>query len=252
MRTIAAVNQKGGSGKTTTAVNLAAALGEKGRRVLVIDLDPQSSASAWLGIKDGGRGLLDVFTDNGNLLDLVHETDAQGVDVVPSSTWLAGVEKALAGEVGAELIFGKVLRRLPARWEAVLVDCPPSLGLLTVSALAAVREVLVTVEAHYLALRGLAELLRTVEVVKDRLNPSLAVSAILACRVDQRTRLSLEVVGRLRERFGKLVLRTFIRENVRLAEAPSYARPITTYDPQSHGAEDYRAAATELWKRGET
>ena len=250
MRTIAAVNQKGGSGKTTTAVNIAAALGEKGRKVLVIDLDPQASCSAWLGVKDGGRGLLDMFTDNGNLLDLVHETDAPGVEVIPASSWLSNVEKALAGEVGAELVFQKAVRGLPARWDLVLVDCPPSLGLLTISALAAVREALVAVEAHYMALAGLVQLLRTVDVVKERLNPDLAVSAILACRVDQRTRLSLEVVDRLRERFGKLVLRAFVRENVRLAESPSYAKPIITYDTRSHGAEDYRAVATELWRKG--
>ena len=247
MRTLAVTNQKGGSGKTTTAVNLAAALGEAGRRVLVVDLDPQASASAWLGVKDGGRGLLEVFTDNGNVSDLVHETDAAGVDLVPSSAWLANVEKALAGEVGAELVLRETMAELPAdRWDFVLVDCPPALGLLTVSALCAVREVLVPVEASAMAMAGLASLLKTVERVRDRLNPELAVAAVLVCRVDSRTNLSRDVVDHLRQRFGELVMDAVVRETVRLREAWSFAQPVTTYDPRGHGAEDYRAVAAEL------
>lgn len=250
MRTIVVVNQKGGSGKTTTAVNLAAALGELGKRVLVIDLDPQASASAWLGVTDEGRGLLDVFTNNGNVADLVRQSPtAAGVDVVPASSWLATAERALAGEVGAELVFQKALRRLPERWDFVFVDCAPALGLLTVSALAAVREVLVPVEAHVLALAGVAALVRTVDVVRERLNPALMLSAILACRVNTRTRLAEEVLEALRAQFGKVVLRAVVRENVRLAEAPSHAKPVTVYDPRGHGAEDYRAVARELLRR---
>jgi len=250
MRTLAVANQKGGSGKTTTAVNVAAALGEMGRRVLLIDLDPQASASGWLGVVEDGRGLLDVFTDNVPVVDLVRESETPGVDVVPATTWLTNTEKALAGEPGAETVFRGALRKLPKeRWELLLVDCPPALGLLTVSALTAVQEVLVPVEASVMALAGLAQLMRTVEVVQERLNPDLVVTAVLACRVDARTNLSREVVERLRKRFGKLVLKTMVRENVRLAEAPSHGQPITQYDPRSHGAEDYRAVAVELLKR---
>jgi len=250
MRTIAIASQKGGSAKTTTAVNLAAALGEKGRGVLLVDLDPQATASAWYGVKDGSRGLLDVFTDNGNVSDLVHETDVEGVALVPSSSWLVGVEKALAGEVGAEIIMRRQIERLPAgRWDYVLLDCPPALGTLTVNALVAVREIFVPVEAHVLAMAGLAELLKTVEVVKSRLNKDLEISGIVASRVDLRTRHSQEVVERLRERFKKLVFRTVIRENVRLAECPSFAKPITTYDSKSRGAEDFRALAQEVIKQ---
>lgn len=249
MRRMAVTNQKGGSGKTTTAVNLAAALGEAGRRVLVLDLDPQASASAWLGVKDGGRGLLDVFTEGRDLASLVHSTEAPGVDVVPSSAWLVGVDKALAGEVGSETILRRALERLPDRWDVVIVDCPPSLGLLAISALVGCPEVLVPVETRVMALAGLAALVQTLERVRERLNPELRLTGLLACRVDARTRLSQDVIGTMRERFGGDVFRAVIRENVRLAEAPSFGKPITLYDTRSAGAEDYRAAASELAAR---
>ena len=251
MRTIAVTNQKGGSGKTTSAVSLAAALGEKGQKVLLLDLDPQASASSWCGVKDGGKGLLEVFTGNGSLSDIVCETAVPGVSVVPSSSWLMGVERALMGEVGAETILRKAVLRLPKTWDFVLVDCPPALGLLSVSALVAVREVLVPVEASAMALGGLASLLHTVERVRDRLNPDLHISAILVCRVDTRTNLSRDVVERLRSRFGDLVLQAVVRENVRLRESWSFSEPITIYDTKSTGAEDYRAAAEELLTRGQ-
>ena len=245
-RVIAITNHKGGSGKTTTAVNLAAALAESEPRVLVVDLDPQASASTWLGVKDGGRGLLDVLTQDGKLIDLVHRTEVPGVDVVPSSSWLVGAEKALAAEVAAETILRGHLAGLPPQWRYILLDCPPALGILTVNALAAVKEVLVTVEAHVMALQGLARLVQTVGVIRERLNPALQITGILACRVDARTRHAQDVAEELRNRFGNLVFKTGIRENIRLAECPSFAQPITQYAPHSNGAEDYRALAKEI------
>lgn len=247
MRAIAVANQKGGVGKTSTSVNLAAALGEQGRRVLLLDFDPQGNASLWLGVKDGGRGLLDALTGDDGLEDLIIDTTASGVDLIPSSSWLVGAEKALSSEVGSETVLRRKLEGLPSRrWDYLIVDCAPSLGLLVVNALTAVREVIVPVEAHVLALAGLAQLVQTVEVVRDRLNPKLTVAGIVPCRVDGRTRLSLEVVEEIRRAFGNKVYQTVIRENVRLAEAPSFAKPITEYDTRSTGAEDYRSLAREV------
>ncbi len=245
------MNQKGGSAKTTTAVNLAAAFAALGKKLLVVDLDPQANATGWLGGSDG-KGVFEVLTGEKKLLEIVRPSSATGVDLIPSSTWLAGAERSLAGEVGAELVFRKALERLPAKWDFVLVDCPPALGLLSISALAACEEVLIPCEAHTLALSGLAGLVQTLERVRERLNPTLTLSGIVACRVDARTKLSEEVVATLRARFGKDVLRAVVRENVRLAEAPSFAKSIFDYDPKSSGAEDYTAVAKEILARSDT
>jgi chromosome partitioning protein len=250
LRKIAVVNQKGGAGKTTTAVNLAAALGELGESVLLIDLDPQASASSWCGASIGQNGLLEVFTRNERIEGIVSNTGIRGVELVASSTWLVGVEKAVANEVGAEFILGRALEDLRPR-DYVLIDCPPSLGFLAVSALAAVDEVVVPVAAHVMELAGLAALMQTLDAVQERLNQSLEISGVLACRVDTRTNLAREVVGSLRERFGELVFNAVIRESIRLAEAPSFAQPITMYAPNSSGAEDYRRVAGELVKQRE-
>lgn len=249
MRTIAVVNQKGGTAKSTTAVNLAASLAEApfGRRVLLVDLDPQHSATDWMlgSGADVGKGVFAVLGENGNVYDVVYETPVEGVAIVPSSSWLVGAERALAGEVGAETILRRKLSKLTG-YDYVLFDCPPQLGILTVNALVAAEEVLVPVEAHVMALAGLAQLVETVELVQDRLNPDLEITGILPCRVDSRTRHAGDVVGQLRERFGDLVFETVVRENVRLAEAPSFRAPITTYDSRSAGAVDHRALAKEV------
>lgn len=247
-RRIAVVNHKGGSGKTTTTVNLAAAAAEVGRSTLVIDLDPQASASAWLGIRDGDRRLLDVLHGDARLADALRDTAVAGVELAPASPWLihADATRALGG---GDPPLRRALSDLPRRWDYVLLDCPPAVGPLAAAALAAVDEVLVPVETHVLALDGLAQLLQSIERVRERLNPGLRLAGIVACRVDARTRHSLEIVAELRRRFGDLVYTTVIRENVRLAECPSFAVPITRYDPRSSGSADYRALARELIER---
>ncbi len=247
MRSIAILNQKGGSGKTTTAVSLAAALGEFGRRVLVVDMDPQGTATDWFGIKDPGRGITDIFISVKSLLDLVRPTAVMGVTLVPASAWLIGAEKALAWEVGAVQIFSRAMAALPhGQWDYLIVDCPPALGILTANTLIGVKEVLIPVEAHHLALPGVDRVITSVQTLRNHLNPDLQIAGILACRVDSRTRHSRDVVRELRSRFGKLVYKVEIRENVRLAEAPSEGLPITLYDRHSKGAHDYRELAREI------
>lgn len=247
MRRIAIINQKGGSGKTTTTVNLAAALAKKKKKVLVIDLDPQASTSQWFGRTTVEKGLLSVFTENTPLTSVITSTTTLGVDVIPSSSWLIGLEKTLANEVGAETLLKQKLQTLDqSAWDYILMDCSPTLGILTINALTASEEVIVPVEARIMAVSGLVQLLQTVDVVRHRLNNDLKISGILACRVDNRTRHAKEVVEELRKNFSSLVYKTAIRENIRLSEAPSFKQPITEYDAQSYGAEDYLNLAKEV------
>lgn len=249
MRTVAVVNHKGGSAKTTTTVNLAAALGEAGRRVLVIDMDPQGSATSWLGVDDASRGVIDAILGQASLAHLVHETTAPGVGLVPASPQLVAAHAA--GETEIALGFIRALERLPAIWDMVLVDCPPSLGYLGVAPLAACGEALVPVEAHVLAMAGLTSLLETMARIQDKLNPRLRLAGVLACRVN-RTSHARAVAERLAQRFPEAFLATQVRESIRLAEAPSFRLPITQYAPASAGALDYRAVAAEFGATGQT
>lgn len=250
MRTIAIINQKGGSGKTTTTVNLAAGLAEKKRTVLVIDLDPQGSTSSWLGIEEPEeKSLYNAFVDKVHLADIVSKTDITYIDAIASSNWLFGLEKALAHEVGAETILKAQLKKLSGKYHYVLIDCPPNLGILTINALSAVQEVIIPVEARVMALSGLVQLMQTIEVIKERLNKELRVAGIVPCRVDGRTRHAKEVVSALKSNFKGMLYKTAIRENVRLSEAPSFTKPITEYDKNSYGAHDYRKLAREVIKQ---
>ena len=243
MRTVAVANHKGGSAKTTTTVNLAAALGEAGHRVLVIDMDPQGSATSWLGVDDADVGVIDAVLGRANLAHLVHETTAPGVGIVPASPQLVAAHAA--GETEIALGFMRAMERLPAIWDMVLVDCAPSLGYLGVAPLAACEEALVPVEAHVLAMAGITSLLETMARIQVKLNPGLRLSGVVACRVN-RTAHARAVAERLGQRFPEAFLSTQVRESIRLAEAPSFRLPITQYAPASTGAEDYRAVAAEF------
>jgi chromosome partitioning protein len=248
MRTIAIVNQKGGVGKTTTTVNLAAALAVAKRKVLILDLDPQHSASTWYQAIQQGRGTYDLFMDPAaKISDLILETVVAGVSIIPSSPLMYNVDRALAGEPGAEQSLKIKLQELaPEGLDYLLIDCPPSLGLLTVNALTAVDEVLVPLEAHVLGLHGLDKLVQTILVVRERLNPAIRITGIVACRVRPQTRHAQEVLNDIRLRFPEQLFETIIRENVRLTECPSQGIPITSYAPTSHGAEDYQNLAEEM------
>ena len=248
MRAIAIVNQKGGTGKTTTVVSLGAALAERGKRVLLIDLDPQYSTTTWLAVEDVGRGVFDLFAEPEKTYpeSLVRPTGTENLSLLGASAWLVGAEKALSNQPGAETILREKMKELDQdHFDYVLLDCSPTLGVLTVNALTAVSEIIVPVECHVMGLQGLAQLLQTVELVRKRLNPALRVAGILACRLDGRTNHGPEIVSKLRSRFPQ-TFQTVIRENVRLAECPSMGEPITAYAPSSSGAEDYRALANEL------
>jgi chromosome partitioning protein len=258
MRSIAVMNQKGGVGKTTTAVNLSAALAEQGQRVCVIDVDPQAHASLHLGvtIRDGQPSVYDVLT--GELtFQAVRQQVAENMWLVPAHLDLAAAEVELAGEVGREVILRDKLAQDEATFDYVVVDCPPSLGVLTINALTMVHEVFLPLQPHFLALHGLSKLLKTIEIVSQRLNPRLKLTGVLLCMYDANTRLANEVSDDVsayfeRERTPNCIwsearaFTTRIRRNVRLAEAPSFGQSILQYAPSSNGAEDYRQLAREV------
>ncbi len=233
-------NAKGGVGKTTTAVNLAAALAETGRRVLVVDLDAQGSATQALGLRDDGRRLAESLLGDEPLP--VEPTDTEGVDLVPAGLALAGAEKALVREVGAEMLLRKKLAG-QGEYEVILLDAPPGVTTLSVGALVAAAHVLVPVTPHPLALGGLAGLLQVLSTIRDRLNPQLELGAIILTMFDGRTLLARQIYDDLRRRFGERVLGSVIRQSVKIAEAAGHGRPVLAYAPHSTGAADYRELA---------
>ena len=252
-RIISLCNQKGGVGKTTTTINLAASLAQYGRRVLAVDFDPQGALSAGLGIATH-----DVPTIYDLLLDtkrdpheVIVQTSTPGLDVLPANIDLSAAEVHLVNEVARETILSRVLRKVSGEYDVILVDCQPSLGLLTVNALTASHGVLIPLECEFFALRGVALLIETIDKVRDRLNPRLEVDGIVATMYDPRTLHSREVVQRVHEAFGDRLMHTVIGRTVKFPDASVAAEPITTYAPHHSGAAAYRQLARELVARGD-
>jgi chromosome partitioning protein len=245
---LALANQKGGVGKTTTAVNLAACLAEAGERTLVVDLDPQANATSGLGERADGSASED-FLDGAPLGEVVRRTRFANLDLVPARAELAGVAVELARRANGERFLRTSLAPAREPYAFVFVDCPPSLGALTVSALAAADRVLVPVQCEYYALEGLTQLLGSIERIRARLNARLSLAGIVLTMADGRTRLSADVAAEVRRHFGALVFDGVVPRSVRLAEAPSHGLPITAYDPRSAGADAYYRVAGELVER---
>jgi chromosome partitioning protein len=247
-RILAIANQKGGVGKTTTAVNLGASLAERGHRTLVVDLDPQGNATTGLGIdpRNLEMSIYDVLLHDVGVDDCVEPTAVKNLFVLPSNLDLAGAEIELVPVLSRETRLRGALTKVAEDYDFVLIDCPPSLGLLTVNALAAAKEVLIPIQCEYYALEGLGQLLRNVQLVQKQLNPDLEVSTIVLVMYDARTKLAEQVAAEVREHFGEKVLRTVVPRSVRLSEAPSYGQPINVYDPISRGAVAYREIAREV------
>jgi chromosome partitioning protein len=252
-RIVTVANQKGGVGKTTTTVNIAAAMALHGLRVLVIDLDPQGNASTALGIDHHADipSVYDLLIEGKSLGDVMVEVpEIPGLSCVPATIDLAGAEIELVSMVAREARLRRALADVVADFDYVLIDCPPSLGLLTVNALVAGEEVLIPIQCEYYALEGLGQLLSNIDLVKSHLNPDLRVSTILLTMYDARTRLASQVADDVRLHFGTTVLRTVIPRSVRVSEAPSYGQTVMTYDPASPGALCYLDAAREIAERG--
>jgi len=253
-RVIAMCNQKGGVGKTTTTINLAAALAEYGRKVLIVDFDPQGAASVGLGVSphELDRTIYNLLMErDATIGDVIRSTSTPNLDLLPANIDLSAAEVQLVGEVARESVLSRVLRPVLDDYDVVLIDCQPSLGLLTVNALTAAHGVLIPLECEFFALRGVALLIETIEKVRDRLNPRLEVDGILATMYDSRTLHAREVVARVHEAFSDTLLHTVIGRTVKFPDATVAAEPITTYAPSHAGAAAYRQLARELVARGD-
>ena len=252
-KVIAVANQKGGVGKTTTTINLSAALAEKGKKVLMIDLDPQGNASSGLGVNKDEleQSIYQLMIGTNSFDECVQKNVLENLDVLPANVNLAGVEIETLDMDDRNYILSKEIDKVKVRYDYILIDCPPSLNSLTINSMTTADSVLVPIQCEFYALEGLSQLIYTIDLVKDRLNPNLKMDGVVFTMYDARTNLSLQVIENVRENLNQKIYNTIIPRSVRLAEAPSYGLPINIYDRKSTGAKAYRALAEEIIEKGD-
>ena len=251
-RIIAIANQKGGVGKTTTSVNLSACLAYLGKKVLLVDIDPQGNASSGVGVNKGEiqQCIYDVLIDDVSVKETIQETKVENLHIVPATISLAGAEIELVSTISREVRLKRALQEVQSLYDFIVIDCPPSLGLLTINSLTASDAIIIPVQCEFYALEGLSQLLSTIRLVQKHLNKNLAIDGVLLTMFDARTNLGIQVIEEVKKYFQDKVYKTIIPRNVRLSEAPSHGEPIIIYDPKSRGAEVYLELAKEVIRNG--